>query len=144
MLNLGEHPVMVFSTQRLQVFLSIRWIVSYSSAAITVRIDDRFDTAGFFFNPLAHKSLQTEINNIASRLLDTLEPITPGPSGFRFDNVFNVVINNPSTGRSTTLSNFSIPRDTLVVFIGARDIPGSTIGFGGRGARAPRDLQRFP
>ncbi len=128
---------------RLLVCLSLCSMISASSAAITVQIDYRFDAGGFFSNPLARTALETGLNSIASRLLDTLEPITPGPTPFGFDNQFSLRFNSPATGTLVTLDNFTIPRDTLVIFVGTRDIPGATLGIGGPGGYGASGLQEF-
>jgi hypothetical protein len=129
--------------KRLLTYLLFFQSISLSSAAITVQIDYRFDGSGFFTNPVARAALEIGINNISSRLLDTLEPITPGPTPFGFSNNFDLKINNPSTGLPVTVNNMAIARDTLVVFVGTRDLPAGTLGVGGPGGYGGSGLPEF-
>jgi hypothetical protein len=110
---------------------------------VIVQIDYSLDTGGFFTQPQARAALETGIQNVASRLLDTLDPIAPGPTGFGFDNQFNLQFDHPSTGAPVTLRNITIPRDTLRVYVGARDLPGTTIGLGGPGGFSASGLPDF-
>jgi hypothetical protein len=102
-------------------------------AAVEVSIDYRFDSSGFFNNLPARLALEKGIQHIASKLQDQLLAITPGPTPFGFANEFDATFQNPSTGASTQVEDLTVPANTLILFVGARDLPNNTLGQGGPG-----------
>ena len=111
--------------------------------AVIVQLDYRFDSTGFFNNASARAALEAGINNVASHLLDTLDPIAPGPTPFGFSNKFDATIKNPSTGLDATVTDLFVPQDTLIVFVGARDLPAGVLGNGGPGGNSTSGLSDF-
>ncbi|BAN35230.1 peptidase M10A and M12B matrixin and adamalysin [Sulfuricella denitrificans skB26] len=110
-------------------------IASQPAAAISITFDYSYDTSGFF---TGHTDRQTLLNQAASefttRLQDNLTAITSVTSGRPRDLAsFNPNFFNPQTGADTTLSNYSIAADNLVVFVGAQNFGTSILGQGGPG-----------
>jgi hypothetical protein len=100
---------------------------STAEAAI-VTFDYSLDTSGFFTaNGAAKASLEAAGEFLGSRLADTLDSIVSAGNDH-----FNARLWHPATGNLTTLSDYSVAADTLVVFVGARDLGGS-LGIGGPG-----------
>lgn len=95
--------------------------------ALTIAFDYSYDTAGFFTDS-AKAELQAAANEVSCRLTDSLQSITP--SGLRS---WNAKFNDPSTGNSASVHNLNIPANTIWIYVGARVLPGSTIGSGTAG-----------
>ncbi|MBX9655283.1 peptidase M10A and M12B matrixin and adamalysin [bacterium] len=117
--------------------------VQVSFAEVIVQIDYSYDSSGFFTNSAARHALETGIAHIASRLNDDLTAITPGPTPFGFSNHYNVAFTNPSTGTAVNIQDFAVPDKTLIVYVGARDLPGETLGIGGAGGWSLSGLPDF-
>ncbi len=94
--------------------------------AVTIQFDYSMDTQGFFDDPARRTVLQAAAESVTARLADTLNAVTPGGS-----NTWSIVGTNPSNGQMFNLANRSIASDTIVVFVGGYDLPGSTLGLGG-------------
>ena len=104
-----------------------------------------FDTTGWFSDPTLGQTrrdaLQRAANDLTSRLNDTLAAI-PSPSG---TNMWTADFDNPGTGNRQQLANLVVPANTLIVFVGSRDLPGSldgqaSGGFSSSGEQAWNDL----
>lgn len=130
---------MFFRLATLAFFLMIQ----VGLAEVIVQIDYSFDSSGFFTNGAARQSLETGIAHIASRLNDHLTAITPGPTPFGFSNQYNASFTDPSTGATVNIQDFAVPDRTLIVFVGARDLPGQTLGIGGAGGWSLSGLPEF-
>ncbi len=73
--------------------------------------------------------LQLAANTLASRLNDSLSAINPTGQ-----NTWDAQFENPETGSDASLPNLVVPANTLVIFVGARDLPsGGELGEGGPG-----------
>ena len=94
--------------------------------SLSIQFDYRYDTSGFFKDQARRDVLSAAAASVTARLNDTFAAITP--SG---DNTWSVTLRNPANGTSTTLENPSIPENKIVVFVGARDLEGTTLGQGG-------------
>ena len=93
--------------------LTIKFVFNYS-----------LDTNHFFDTQTKKSTLEFAGKMLSERLGDTLDAITP--SG---NNNWTATIYNPGTGNLRTLSNLSIAANTIVVYVGGRDM--SALGFGG-------------
>ena len=96
--------------------------------SISVRLDYTYDTAGFFNDPARRTSLEHATSQIASRLQDSLAPITA--SGL---NTWQAQFYNPATRSTVTLDNPVIRQDEVVVYIGATPLGGSELGLANSG-----------
>lgn len=103
-------------------------VASQSSQAIIVHFDYSQDTGFFTANPNRQALLQTAGLFFEQHLTDSLSAITSSGG-----NQFDINFNNPTTGSTTTLSNYSVAADTVVVFVGARALSASILGQGGAG-----------
>lgn len=107
------------------------------AGAITIQFDFSTDSSGFFGvgNPgglsagqAARDALLAAGSYYESLLGDSLAAITPGGP-----NSWEARYYHPATGILTSASNLSIPADTLRVFVGARELGGSTLAQAGPG-----------
>lgn len=64
-----------------------------------------------------------------NRISDNLLAITSGGG-----NNFTAIFNRPDNGSQVQISNYSVAANTLEIFVGARDLTGSTLGQGGPGS----------
>jgi hypothetical protein len=99
-----------------------------AAANIDIVFDYSYDTSGFFSNSLRKSLMESAANVFETRITDTLGAITS--SG---NNHFNPNFENPSTGSTTTLSNYSVGLNQITVFVGGSSLSGNTLGHGGPG-----------
>ena len=103
-------------------------LVAEGESNLSITLDFQFAPAGFFTGPLMN-AIQDVADEIASRLDDTLGAINPPTDP---EIVWTPRTINPSTGNEVTLpQSFSVAENELVIFVGARSLPGNTIGEGG-------------
>ncbi|GEM_PF-1198032 len=89
--------------------------------------DYTYDSSGFL-NPQARRDvLETAASVYESRITDDLTAISPSGS-----NTWTAVFNNPSTNTQVNRSNLNVPADTIIVYVGARNLT-SGLGLGGPG-----------
>jgi hypothetical protein len=99
--------------------------------SLTIEFDYSFDSLGFFAeNPAARTVLQEAAEIIGSQINDALTAIAPDPAA---GDTWTASFLDPSTGSERTVSNLSIPADTILVFVGGFDEKGSLGGQGGFG-----------
>ena len=94
---------------------------------ITIQFDYRQDANHFFDDPARQQILELAGQSLGSRLNDHLQAITPSGS-----NTWTLSVTNPSGASSFSLTDVTIPENTLLVFVGARAM--SPLGIGGPGA----------
>lgn len=112
-------------------------MASQQAHAITLEIDYTYDN-GFFADTSKRDVLNAAASYFETHLNDNLAAINSNGS-----NRFNAVFSRPDTGASITLNNFDVAANTLVVFAGARDLGGSTLGVGGAGGFSAGGSQQF-
>lgn len=94
--------------------------------SITVQVDYSLDASHFFDDPTRRAVMQAAANLAVSRFSDSFQAIEPSGS-----NTWKAVLDNPGTGGTIELDNLTIPADTVVVYVGGRDM--SSLGMGGPG-----------
>lgn len=105
------------------------WVATSAPAAFTIQFDTTYDTSSFFTgNATAMATLNAAGDFFEGIIGDDLDAITPGGG-----NTWDAIFNRPDTGASTSLTDLSIAADTILVFVGARDLGGSTLGLAGPG-----------
>ncbi len=108
------------------------------AGALTLQFDYSFDALGFFDDQARRDRLEAAGNLIGGLLLDDLDAITPGGV-----NSWNAVFFDPATGLQTSVADLVVPADTLIVYAGGRDLPGTAIGEGGPGGFSGGGFQSF-
>jgi len=112
--------------------------VHLPASAIQIVFDYSLDTSGFFSTQLSRDVLQAAGNTLGNRLSDNLLDITSSGR-----NSFTANFNDPSSGLSTSQTDYSVAENALVVFVGSRELNGSTLGIAGPGGFGVRGNQDF-
>lgn len=97
-------------------------VVSSSQAGLIFQFDYTYDTGGFF-TASRKQVLEAAATYLESRIEDNLAAIPAASSPQTWKPTFN----NPTTGVQLQLTGVSIPAQTMVVYVGARNIGGSTL-----------------
>lgn len=93
---------------------------------ITIQFDYSHDTNHFFDDTARRQILELAGETLGNRLDDHLLPIAPTGG-----NTWSLTTSNPSGTGSFTLDDQSIPEDSILVFVGSRNM--SSLGVGGPG-----------
>jgi hypothetical protein len=106
--------------------------MSCPAPALTIRFNYDYDTLGFF-NPGSPNGAQARatLENAGRNyemFTDSLLAIVPGGG-----NKWSAVFDNPATGSSVSLPGLVVPADTMIVFVGARNLGSNILGEGGPG-----------
>jgi hypothetical protein len=105
--------------------VALLWSTHPAGAVITLDFDFTYDTSGFFTaNPEATGLLTAAATELASRLSDSLNEIPTPTDG----SSWNARFNHPATGVLESILNLVVPADTMIVYVGGRDLSGSTAG----------------
>lgn len=108
-------------------FMAASLSLSPMASAVNLVFDYSYDVNNFF--TAERRSVLEAAGEIYSvRLTDSLGGITPGGV-----NNWTAVFTDPGTLNSVSVDNSVIPVDTIVVYAGAADLGGSTLGIGGPG-----------
>lgn len=112
---------------------------SPASQAVIVHFDYSLDSSNFFAShPGSQAALEAAGQFFEQNLTDSLEAIASVGA-----NHFDAEPANPATGAPLTISDYSVAADTLVVYVGARDLPAGVLGEGGPGGWSARGSQAF-
>ncbi len=123
----------------------VRWGDGTTSAATSVtggnqtgglriRIDYSLDTGGFFTDPARRNALQIAADSLVTRFADDLAAITPGGLNEWEPSVFHPSVGSPGqlSGTLTALPrNMPVAANEIIIYAGARDLPGANRGVGG-------------
>ena len=108
-----------------------------SAHAITIDLDYSLDTNNFFDTQAKRDALRAAAD-IFEVLTDSLDAIVPGTvynegTQYEFTDTWDAIISHPGTGSQHTITDLTIAQDTLLVYAGGRNIPGTRLGIGGPG-----------
>ncbi|MDA0659267.1 MAG: hypothetical protein O2931_05980 [Planctomycetota bacterium] len=107
-------------------------VTATGNAGIIVEFNYSFDSTDFFSSGSdARATLEAAGDFFESILADDLRSIES--SGF---NTWSAVFTNPTDGTVEVIDNLVVPADTLIVYVGARNLAGSSLGRAGPGAFA--------
>ncbi len=95
---------------------------------LRVRFDYSLDSTGFFNTPIRRTVLEAAAASVLSRLGDSLSAISPTGTNTWVASIFH-----PATGATVNFNNLNIAVNELVVYVGAREFGGATLGSGGPG-----------
>lgn len=84
-----------------------------------------YDDSGFFNSQARRDVLEEAASVFEARISDDLSAIVP--TGV---NNWEAIFNNPSSGAQVSLTNLTVPADTVFIYVGARNLP-SGLGLGG-------------
>ena len=91
--------------------------------AVTVRFDYTYDTSGFFADADRKAALDRAAVELTADMADDLAAIVPSGG-----NSWVAFTSRPDTGASLNLPNLTIAEGEVLIFVGARPLPGATIG----------------
>ncbi|WP_417748456.1 carboxypeptidase regulatory-like domain-containing protein, partial [Rosistilla oblonga] len=91
--------------------------------AVDIVFDYSYDDSGFFDTD-AKAALERAANDYETRLLDTLTAI-PAPTA---GNSWTASFQDPETGSTVNLQNLQLAENEVRVFVGSRNLTGSTLG----------------
>jgi hypothetical protein len=95
--------------------------------AINIVYDYTYDT-GNFFTAERRVVMEAAARLFEDAFSDSLAAITPSGS-----NSWSASFTNPTTGSSVSLTNPTIPANQIRIYLGARTLTGSTVGFASTG-----------
>lgn len=97
-------------------------------SALTIRFDYSMDTNDFFDTQEKRDLLQSVADLYAERISDDLLRIMPSGR-----NTWSAIFTNPGTGAQASIRNLEVPADTIIIYVGGRDLTGDTLAIGGPG-----------
>lgn len=103
-------------------------VFGQQASAIVIEFDYTFDTNNFFSTQGRKDVLNAAGSSFSSIIRDDLTAINPGGA-----NSFNATLSNPASGASTTINNFSVGTNTLIIYAGGRALSAGVLGSGGFG-----------
>lgn len=108
------------------IWAGLAAVVIPARAGIVIQFDYTYDT-GKFFSKEAKAALEKAAESYTV-FTDKLSEVKPGG-----DDEWEVNFDNPGDGMQVKLKNPTVAKDTLVVYVGARDLTGELArgGFGG-------------
>lgn len=99
-------------------------------AALTIQIDYTYDTTNFFDTQAKRDAMESVAAFYGNLIQDKLLRIDPDD----FSNAsWDAYPFHPATGGTIQIQNLVVPEDTIIVYVGARDLGGTTRGVGGPG-----------
>ncbi|HFD11630.1 MAG TPA: hypothetical protein ENJ32_04070 [Crenotrichaceae bacterium] len=119
-----------FITDTLLVILTV---ISPVTMALNIQIDYSLDSNGFF-DPAtqqgiyARQTLESVADYFSELLTDQFTAIASSEN-----NQFTVVFQHPSDTYFVEMPRLDIPQDTIIIFVGARDLHGTLLGYAGVG-----------
>jgi len=122
--------------------LGLTLVVPAASYAFTFQFDYTYDTNSFFTNNQAAKDRLADAASYYTSFTDNLKSIcVPSCGG---TNTWTPKFLNPATGASTDSTvNQAIAANTLVIYVGSRDLGTGTLGVGGAGFYSAGGTQTF-
>ena len=104
------------------------------SGALEIELRYDYDTSGFFDQPGSREAMRACADFFEQLLTDDLSEINAGTSG-NDGNTWAARPLHPGTGEQLDLIDLVVPENTLIVYPGARDLPGGLAGFAATGYR---------
>ena len=101
-------------------------LASTGANAFTIQFDYSLDTNGFFADAARKSLMEAAGEYFENRITDDLDAIVSAGS-----NEFTARVRRPDDGTILNIANYSVSADTIVVYVGGRDLGGSTLGQGG-------------
>lgn len=104
--------------------LRVEPLESRDAPAVTVQFDYRFDSSGFFADPVRRGLMDQVAAAVTSQLQDSLAAIAPNGGG----NTWLVSFFHPATGQQVDLRDQLIPANTILVYPIGAALSGSELG----------------
>lgn len=98
--------------------------------ALTIRIDYTYDTTNFFNTAAKRNAIEAVAGFYGNLIQDQLLRI----DNTEFGSVsWTAFLTHPATGNSEGIVNLVVPEETIIVYVGARELGGSVAGSAGPG-----------
>jgi len=111
--------------------LALLLVVATPVRAIDIQIDYSLDAGGFFNQAGAQEAMEAVAVFFEEKLTDSLLAIDQNAFGGSVS--WSAVTAHPATGGSTSFPAFVVPADTIIVFVGSRDLPAGNAGVASSG-----------
>ncbi len=110
--------------------LSIALLPTQDASGLEIRIDYTYDTGNFFNTQEKRDAIEAVADFYGAMINDTLLRINPAdfPSAS-----WSATITHPATGASQPIPGLVVPENVIIVYVGARELGGTTAGSGGPG-----------
>jgi len=123
-------------------------LVPSESHGITILLDYTYDTGNFFGSGTQERARLEDAAGVFENLLvDDLDAITPPGNWTDFPPIteaWQVTFRDPSDpsdpAGTLTVDDLFVPADTIIVYVGATDLPGSALGEAGPGGYNLRSI----
>ncbi len=113
-------------------------VVCASAGAISISFDYSYDTNSFF---ASHPAAVSGLNAAAESFLgfaDDLLAIQPAGA-----NTWSATFTHPGTGTSASVDDLIVPGETLVIYVGGRNLGTGTLAVGGPGGLSAYGTQEW-
>ena len=111
-------------------FLLLSLVIAPPLPALTIKIDYTYDATNFFNTQAKRDAVEAVAKFYGDMIQDSLlridEAEYPG-------NTWTAVTTYPATGGTLNLPGLVVPANTIIVYVGARDLGGNTAGLAGPG-----------
>ncbi len=105
-----------------------------AEGGVVLEFDYRFDTHSFFAGESAARAALEAAGSFYESILDDdLRALVP-----RSLNTWKIELTNPATGEEEVISNPTVAADTLLIFVGARELEDNILGRAGPGGWSSR------
>lgn len=112
----------------LSLLLALLTSLVSSSEAIKIDLRYDYDTSNFFDQPGSKEAMRSCADFFEQILSDELGEINAATSGDQ-RNTWSARPQHPATGSPLTIVDLVVPANTLIIYPGARNLPGTTTGF---------------
>lgn len=112
----------------MRFLLPLALCATHSLSALTIQIDYTYDETNFFNTQAKKDAIEAVAKFYGDRIEDNLLRIDPAdfPGG-----TWIATPRNPSTGELLSFPDLVVPEDTIIVYVGARELGGSVRGLAG-------------
>jgi hypothetical protein len=97
---------------------------------LEIRIDYSYDTSNFFDTEEKRNAIESVARFYGDMIEDNLLAIDNAEFS---SSSWQAIFRDPSTGTQTSITNLVVPEDVIIIFVGARELGGSTLGIAGPG-----------
>ena len=102
--------------------------ITHQVSALTIKIDYTYDTSNFFNTPEKKIAIEMVAKFYGDLIKDNLLRIDPADFP---GSSWTANPTHPATGATLSIPNLIVPEKTIIVYVGARILSGSTLGIGG-------------
>ena len=113
----------------MKTLLFLALLLTQPLAGLTIKINYTYDTTNFFNTPNKRNAVESVAKFYGDMIHDNLLRIDPADYGY----TWTAKPWHPATGATINIPGLIVPEDTIIVYVGARDLGGTTRGIAGPG-----------